>query len=283
MKIGFNMLIWTTHVTEQDFGLLEKIKQAGYDGVEIPVFEGDVSHFEKVGRALKDNGLGSTVVAVIPDEEHNPISPNAENRKAAVDYLKWLIDCSQACGADVICGPLYQPLGVFSGNGATEEEKQVGAEVHSQAADYAVNANITLAVEALNRFESYFLNITDDAAQYARMVNKPNFGILYDTFHANIEESDPVGCIEPNIDMIKHVHISENDRGIPGQGHINFPATFKALRSAGYDNWLTVEAFGRALPDLAAATRVWRDFFDSAEQVYTEAIKFIKEQWQGAA
>ena len=282
MQIGFNMLLWTTHVTENDFPLLKEIKQAGYDGVEIPVFEGDTAHFEKVGKALKDNGLRSTAVSVIPDEEHNPISPDAANRKNAVEYLKWVIDCSQACAAEVICGPLYQPLGIFSGTGATEQEKQNGIEVHRQAAEYAQKANITLTVEALNRFEAYFLNLVDDAAEYARTVNHPNFAIMYDTFHANIEEEDPVGCIARNIDCIKHVHISENNRGIPGRGHIDFPSTFKALRSAGYDGWLTVEAFGRALPDLAAATRVWRDFFDSPQQLYTESIKFIKQQWQQA-
>jgi D-psicose/D-tagatose/L-ribulose 3-epimerase len=283
MRIGFNMLLWTTHVTEDDFSLLEDIKKAGYDGVEIPVFEGDVSHFQKIGKVLKDNGLSSTVVNVIPDEEHNPISPDPANRKNAVEHLKWVIDCSEACNADVICGPLYQPLGVFSGSGATEEEIRRAIEVHRQAGDYAQKANINLAIEALNRFEAYFLNLTDDAAEYTRMVNHPNVGILYDTFHANIEENDPAGCIGRNIDKIKHVHISENNRGIPGTGHIDFSAAFKALRSNGYDGWFTVEAFGRALPDLAAATRVWRDFFDSPEQVYTESLRFIKEQWQAAS
>ncbi len=278
MKIGFNMLLWTTHVTEEHFGLLEKLARAGYDGVEVPVFEGQAAHFEKVSRVLKDNGLGATVVSVIPDEEHNPISSEARHREGAVEYLKWVIDCSAALGADVICGPFYQPLGVFSGKGPTEEEKKRGAEVHRQAAEYACEANIMLAVEALNRFESYFLNLTDDAAAYARRVGHQNFGVLYDTFHANIEELDPIGCIGRNIKHIKHVHISENDRGIPGRGHIDWPGTFKALRSSGYDTWLTIEAFGRILADLAVATRVWRDFFSSPEEVYIEGIKFVKEQ-----
>jgi len=84
------------------------------------------------------------------------------------------------------------------------------------------------------------------------------------------------------MDMVKHVHISENDRGTPGKGHVDFPGTFKALRSGGYDGWFVIEAFGRALPDLAAATRVWRDFFPSPDEVYTEGLKLIKEQWQAA-
>ena len=282
MKVGFNMLLWTTHVTEEDFHLLETLKNIGYDGVEIPLFEGEVAHFEKVGKAIKDNGLNCTSVMVIPDEEHNPVSADADHRKGAAEHLKWAIDCSEALGSEVLCGPFYQPLGVFTGQPPTEEEKQRAAEVHRQAAELAAKANLTLAVEYLNRFECYFLNIMADAADYVQRVDRPNFGILYDTFHANIEDKDPVGCIDPHIDMIKHVHISENDRGTPGKGHIDWPGTFKALRSGGYDDWLVIEAFGRALPDLAAATRVWRDFFPSREEVYTYGLKFVREQWQAA-
>ncbi len=282
MKVGFNMLLWTTHVTEEAFPLLEAIKKIGYDGVEIPLFEGQPEHFEKVGKAIKDNGLECTSVTVIPDEEHNPVSADAKHRQGGVEHLKWAIDCSAALDSDVLCGPFFQPLGVFTGEGPTEEEKQRAAEVHRQAAELASKVNVSLGVEFLNRFECYFLNTMADAADYVKRVDHPNCGVLYDTFHANIEEKDPVGCISKHIDAINHVHISENDRGTPGKGHIDWPGTFKALRSGGYDGWLVIEAFGRALPDLAAATRVWRDFFPDREQVYTEGLKFVKEQWQAA-
>ncbi len=283
MKAGFNMLLWTGHVTEEDFPRLEMLKKAGYDGVEIPLFGGDAAHFEKVGQAIKDNGLGCTSVTVIPDEEHNPISADAGHRKGGLEHLNWAIDCSEALGSEILCGPFYQPLGVFTGEAPSEDEKKRAAEVHKQASDYAAKANVTLAVEYLNRFECYFLNTMADTAKFVKSVNKPNYGVLFDTFHANIEEKDPVGCIGPNIDIIKHVHISENDRGTPGKGHVDFSGTFKELRSGGYDGWFVVEAFGRALPDLAAATRVWRDFFPSPDEVYTEGLKLIKEQWQAAA
>jgi len=282
MKVGFNMLLWTTHVTDEHLPLLETLKKVGYDGVEVPIFEGDTGHFEKVGKAVKDNGLACTSVTVIPDEERNPISTDSKHRQASVDYLKWAIDCSAALGSTVLCGPFYQPLGVFTGQGPTDQEKQYAADVHRQAAEAAAAANVTLAVEYLNRFECYFLNTMADAADYVRRVNRPNVGVLFDTFHANIEEKDPVGCIGRHIDTIKHVHISENDRGTPGKGHIDWPGTFQALRSGGYDKWFVIEAFGRALPDLAAATRVWRDFFPSSEEVYTEGLKLVKQQWEAA-
>ncbi len=282
MRTGFNLLLWTTHVTEDQFHLFETLKNVGYDGVEVPVFEGDVSHFRKVGEALRNQGLACSAVTIVPDEARNPISPDASSRQGAVDHLKWAVDCSAALGADVLCGPFHQPLAVFTGQGPTEEEKQRGVDVHRQAADHAEPAGITLAIEFLNRFECYILNTMDDAADYARRVGKANFGTMLDTFHTNIEEKDPVGCIAPNIDQIKHVHVSENDRGTPGRGHVDFLGTFQALRSAGYDGWITVEAFGRALPDLAAATKVWRDFFSSREEVYTEGLDLIHKLWEKA-
>jgi D-psicose/D-tagatose/L-ribulose 3-epimerase len=285
MKIGFNLLLWTPFVTEEHFGLLPKLKATGYDGAEVPLFGGDVAHYKKVAKALKDNGLKCTTCTVMPDEEHNPISADPKHRQGAVDYLKWAIDCNAALGSEVLCGPFYQPLGgkFFSGKGPTQEEKERAAEVHRTVADFAKQANLQLAVECLNRFECYFLNILDDGAAHARRVNHPNFGVMYDSFHANIEEKDPVGCIKKNLGSIRHVHISENDRGTPGKGHVPFKKIIKTLRAGGYDQWLTIEAFGSSLPDLAATTCVWRSLSASPEECYQFGFKTIKEGWDAAA
>lgn len=282
MKTGFNLLLWTTHVTEAHVPLLAKLKAAGYDGVEIPLFEGDVGHFRGVGRAIADAGLDCTTVTVLPDEAHSAISPDPKSREGALDHLKWAIECSSAMDSELLCGPFHQPLAVFSGTGPTEDEKGLAAEVHRQAAGIAAQAGLPLALEPLNRFECYFLNTMADAKAYVARVGHPNFGVLYDTFHANIEEKDPVGCIAGCADVIRHVHVSENDRGTPGKGHVPWLATFRALRAAGYDGWLTIEAFGTALPPLAAATKVWRSFFPAPEEVYEFGLKTMRETWAAA-
>jgi len=282
MKAGFNLLLWTTHVTDEHLLLLGALKAAGYDGVEVPVFEGDVGHFRKLGQAIRDNGLACTSVTVLPDAEHSAIHPDPKSRQGAADHLAWALACSDALDSELLCGPFHQELAVFSGEGPSAEEIAWAVEVHRQAADQAAEIGLTLAIEPLNRFECYFLNTMADARAYAHKVDRPNFGVLYDTFHANIEEQDPIGCIAANADVIRHVHISENDRGTPGKGHIDFAATARALRAAGYDGWLTIEAFGTALPALAAATKVWRDFFPSREEVYLHGIKTMREAWAAA-
>ena len=276
MRIGMNMLLWTTHVTEEHYPELEKIKAAGFDGVEIPLFEGEDTHFEALRKELDRQGLACSTVTVSP-EEASPISPDAGVREAAVEHLKKVINHSAILGADVLCGPYHQPLGVFSGEGATEDEKARAADVHRQAADAAQKVDLRLGIESLNRFECYFLNTLGDAAEYVRRVGHPAFGTMYDTFHANIEEKDPIAAFSDNVKEIFHVHISENDRGTPGRGHVPWLETFKAIQSSSYDGWLTIEAFGRALPDLAAATRVWRDFFPNREEVYVEGYKLIQD------
>ncbi|WP_050026153.1 sugar phosphate isomerase/epimerase [Verrucomicrobium sp. BvORR034] len=279
MKIGFNLLLWTGHVTEENFSLFPKLKAVGYDGLEIPIFDtSNPAHFKTIGQALKDNGLEATAVTVLPDEAHNAISPDAKNRQGAIDHLKSVFECAHNAGVQVLCGPYYQVLGQFTGRFPTETELEHAAEVHRAVSPVAEAAGVKCAIEALNRFESHLLNTMEQAASYAKRVNHPNFGTMYDTFHANIEEKDPLGAIDTvfNSGKLNHVHISENDRGTPGRGHAPCREAIRKLKGLGYDGWLTIEAFGGSLPDLAAATRVWRDFFSSPEEVYTEGYELIK-------
>lgn len=281
MNCSMNLLLWTTHVTEEHFPLLEKLKAAGFDGVEIPIFEGDESHFRKIGAKLKELGLRATAVTVM-SAETNPVSSDAGVRRAAGERLKWAIGNLAALGGEILCGPLHSALGVFSGTGPTADEKARCVEVMRAAADHAAQANAYLAVEYLNRFECYFLTTAADTVALADAVNHPHFHAMYDTFHANIEEKAIAPAITSMRDHLIHVHISENDRGTPGTGHVHWAETFKALKSLNYRGWLTIEAFGRAMPALAAATRVWRDLFPHPDEVYTKGLAFIKESWAKA-
>jgi len=281
MKIGMNLLLWTDHVTEKDFPVLAGIKKAGYDGVELPIFQGELDHFRMIGAELKRQGLRSTAVTVATPET-NPASSDPTIRKAAIDRLKWVVDAIHAFGGETLCGPYHSPLGVFTGAGPTADEKKYSAESLRQVAEHAAGANVRLAIEYLNRFECYFLNTAVDTAAFVKQVNHPAFGCMYDTFHAHIEEKDPVAAITAVAPHLIHVHISENDRGTPGSGQVRWADSFRAIRKSGYDGWLVIESFGRALPALAAATRVWRDFFPSREHVYQRGIKFIKDQWAKA-
>lgn len=282
MRIGFNMLLWTGKVGPEHYAVLEDIKKTGYDGVEIPIFEGRTADYAKLGNHLKDIGLAPGGLTVFSSPDANPIGQTAAQRKAALAHMAWALECCEALGATQIAGPMHSVLGHFSGFGPSAGEIKRGIEFHRKAGDIARKHNALLAVEALNRFENYFLTTMAGLADYIKAVNHPNILGMYDTFHANIEEQDPIAAIETIRPYMAHVHVSENDRGTPGRGHIKLKKVIKALKKGGYDNWLTIEAFGRALPQLAAATRVWRDLFPNPEQVYREGYTLIRKAWDKA-
>jgi D-psicose/D-tagatose/L-ribulose 3-epimerase len=277
MKYGMNLLLWTTHVTQEHFPLLGQLKRAGYDGVELPLFEGNAAHYQELARELKNEGLGCTTVTVVGPES-NPISPDAEIRRAAVERLKWAIEMTAIVGGENLCGPYHSPLAVFSGSGPQDDEKHRAVEVLHQAADIAQQHKVMLAIEYLNRFECYFLTTAAQAKDLVRRVNHPHFRTMYDTFHANIEEKNCAHTIKTLAPDFIQVHISENDRGTPGTGMVHWDETFQALKDVKYDGWMVIEAFGRALPALAAATRVWRDLFSAPEEVYTQGLRFMKHR-----
>ena len=278
MKTGMNLLLWTGHVTKEHFPLLGKLKQTGFDGVELPLFEGDAAHYKMLAKELSNLGLACTTVTVVGPEA-SPISPEAKVRAAALDRHKWAIEMTALLGGENLCGPYHSPLGVFSGTGPTDDEKKWAADVLRQSAEFARQHKVMLAIEYLNRFECYFLTTAAQARALVQEVNHPHFRTMYDTFHANIEEKKPRPVIKDLAGHFVHVHISENDRGTPGTGMVHWDETFQALKEVKYDGWLVIEAFGRALPALAAATKVWRDLFPSPEEVYTQGLRFIKERW----
>lgn len=280
MKYGMNLLLWTAGVTEEHFPLLTSLKEWGYDGVELPMFDFDVNQYKKIGAELQKVGLESTAVTVCPADQ-NPISPDAAVRAAGLARLKQAIDCCAAAGATQLCGPIHSALGEFSGKGRTEDEWNWAKEILTQAGDYAKANNVTLVVEYLNRFECYFLNSAADAGQFCRELGHSHVKTMYDTFHANIEEKSITQAVKACADQLAHVHISENDRSTPGDGGVNWDETFRALKNVNYDGWLMIEAFGLALPELAAATRIWRRMFPSEEYLAKNGLKFMKSSWEG--
>lgn len=281
VKYGMNLLLWNSVITEEYFPVIEELKKMGYDGVELPMFDLNPDTFSKIGAHLSSLQLGATAVTVCTPEA-NPISPDAAVREAGIEHLKKAVDMCALAGATHLCGPIHSALGEFSGAGRTDDEWNWGKESLAKAADYAKEHDVTLVVEYLNRFECYFLNCAEDAGQFCREVGHSHLKTMYDTFHANIEEKSITGAVKACSDQLVHVHISENDRSTPGQGGVNWDESFAALKEVGYDNgYLMIEAFGLALPDLAAATRIWRKMFDTELKLAEEGLKFMKSRWEG--
>ena len=269
-----NLLLWSGELNDGMLPILEKLKAMGFDGVEIPIFNLDLD-YAAWGKRLDDLGLKRTGVTVRTVDD-NPISPDAAIRQKGVDLNKKTLDCCAAAGVETIVGPFHSALGHFSGAGRTDNEWKWGLDSMRATAEYAGQVGVMLGVEPLNRFEVYFLNSQADAAEFCRQVNHPHCRMMYDTFHSNIEEKNIAKAFDAIKDMVCHIHISENDRSTPGAGNIRWDENFDAIKSIGYDGWLVIEAFGLALPELAAATRIWRRMFNSELQLAEEGLKFMK-------
>lgn len=275
MKYGMNLLLWTGELNDGLLPVLEQLKKAGYDGVEIPIFNLDLD-YAAWGKKLNDLGLQRTAVTV-RNLEDNPISPDAAVRAKGLELNKRTLDCCAAAGVEALIGPYHSALGHFSGAGPTADEWKWGLDSMRGMAEYAGKVGVRLGVEPLNRFECYFLNAQADAARFVREVNHPACGMMYDTFHANIEEKSSPKALREIKDVLFHIHISENDRSTPGHGDVKWAEVFDAIIEIGYDGWLTIEAFGLALPELAAATKIWRRMFDDELKLATEGLAFLKK------
>ena len=276
MKYGMNLLLWTGELNEESIPVLESLKEMGFDGVEVPIFNTDLD-YAAWGQRLDDLGLERTAVTV-RNEEDNPISSDAAVRAAGVEGTCRVLECCAMVGATALVGPYHSALGFFSGQGPTDDEWRWGVESMRDVAEHAGQAEVMLAVECLNRFETYLLNTHADSARFVREVDHPNCRMMYDTFHANIEEKNIADAIRGCADVLCHVHISENDRSTPGQGNVAWAETFDTLNEIGYDGWMVVEAFGLALPELAAATKIWRRMYQSEEQLARDSLAFMKSE-----
>lgn len=280
MQVGVNLLCLTGFVEAEHMGWVGRVAELGYDGVEIPVLRGAPEHYAALGRELDAMGLRRTTTSVIPSILANPLSDDPAIRQAGRAHLDWALDCAIALGAESIGGPLHAPIGHFTGSGPSEQELSYGAEAHRALAERAASNGLYLSLEHLNRFETYFLNTMTQARAYAERVDHPAFRIMYDTFHANIEEQDQPRAIDTLGGHMGVLHVSENDRGIPGRGHVDFASIFSSVRRNGYDGWVILEAFGSGLPELAAATRVWRPLFPDFETLFAESLGFIRQTWE---
>lgn len=277
MKFGMNLLLWSGELNDGLLPVLESLKKMGYDGIEIPLFNLDLD-YAAWGKKLDNLGLARTAVTV-RNADDNPISPDASVRAKGIAGTKKALDCCAAVGATTLVGPYHSAIGIFSGAGPTADEWKWGVDSMRQVAEHAGKVNVTLGVECLNRFETYLLNSHADSAKFAREVNHPNCKMMYDTFHSNIEEKCIRTALKSCSDVLCHIHISENDRSTPGKGDIKWAETFDAIKEIGYDGWLMIEAFGLALPEIAAATKIWRRMFDTEEQLAREGLAFMKAEY----
>jgi len=276
MHLAVNTLLWAVDFTPADIPLLSKLKAHGFEGVEIPIFDLAAFDAPAIRGALEDNGLDCIVCTVMP-KQASLASAEKAWRDRAIAHLRQAVDLAAKMNSRLIAGPMYSPVGYLPGHRRTRDEWNWAVDGYRSLGEQLASNNVTLAIEPLNRFETYFLNTSADAAALCDAVGDPRVGVSYDTFHSNIEDKHPAAAIRQLGAHVKYVQTSENDRGTPGNGHVDWPGVFSALREIRYDGWLCIESFAPNLGDFSSAVCIWRDIEPSTDAIAFEGIEFLKK------
>jgi D-psicose/D-tagatose/L-ribulose 3-epimerase len=275
MRIGVNTLIWGASFGPSDFHLLPRIKDAGFDGIEVPIFDPHAFEAWAVGRELNRLGLERTAVTIVPRGLSLGAS-DAGRRGRAIEHVRACIAAARDAGIHLLSGPIYTPVGHLTGRRRTDDEWRWVVDSWQQLSRDVNAAQMEIGIEPLNRFETYFLNTIQDAVALCDAIGDPSIGILLDTFHANIEEKSLGEAVRLAVPHLKHLHACENDRGVPGSGHVEWPEFFAAVAEIGYTGWLTIESFGFSIEAIAAAAAIWRDLAPLADDIAFEGIRFLR-------
>ncbi|MFP4057780.1 MAG: sugar phosphate isomerase/epimerase family protein [Candidatus Brocadiia bacterium] len=276
VRYGLNLLLYTATFDRTQLDLIPKVADMGYDGVEVPFNDLAVLDPKGTRQACEKAGVGLTACCVMMPGT-NPCSQDPAERKKGVERLKKMVDLTAEMGGDAVAGPLYAPVGHLTGLPRTDEEWEWCAEALAAAAEHAEKAQVDLAIEPLNRFETYVINTVGTATEMVQKVNHPRLKVQVDTFHCNIEEKDTAAAIRACGAHVGHFHASESDRGTPGTGQVAWEESFAALKDIGYGRWVTIESFAQGIVDLCAAACIWRPIYESADQLAVDGLAFLKK------
>ena len=274
MKFSVSALIWTPFFGAPHFHLLPAIEEHGFEGFEVAFFEPLKIDAPAIRRAIEDCGLQPLACNLLPPGM-NPTSGDADVRSRTRQHFIDCIRVTAELGAKCLGGPVYAPVGYLPGRRRTPDEWKWAVECFQSLGDSLEEYGVTLAIEPLNRFETYVLNTAADAVSLSEAIGHPRIGVLLDTFHTNIEEKDVAAAFRSTGSHLKHIQACENDRGIPGTGHVDFPGIARSLADMGYTGWITIESLG-AWSELASAAAIWRDLAPSPEAIAFEGLRYLR-------
>lgn len=274
MKFGIHAGLWQARWTDEITPILRTVADLGFDGVEVSLLGMSDEKATALGKAVKDHGLEVTCSdGLAPDKDIT--SCDADVRAAGITYLQWAIETAARIGSRGLAGVVFAPWGVFDPlNKPTRAARS--AEALGSLDKVLKDNDVTLGIEALNRFETDLVNTADEACSIARASGSDGVGALLDTFHLNMEEKDIRASIAASKDKLYHFHVSDNDRGVPGSGHIPWDHVKSGLDDAGYDGWIVAEMFVIAGNPASADLNIWRDIEPEATDAAKRALAFLR-------
>lgn len=250
---------------------IEKTAEYGFDMLEIILPSSLDFDAKTTKKLLEDNRISGRCTLNLPANCHIPLYP-----EQATSLIKLALDKVAEMDGDFLGGVLHSAIGTFTGNPCTKEERIIIQQVFSEVADYANKRNITIAPEPINRYESYVFTAADEVLDMIESIGTNNIGLHLDTFHMNIEESDFYDPIIRAGNRLKHVHITESDRGMTGEGNVHWDDFFKALAAINYQGPLVLENFSSEITALVGPTSLWRLSKYNSEDLAKGSLAFMR-------
>ncbi|MDI6034352.1 sugar phosphate isomerase/epimerase family protein [Flavobacterium sp. LB2P84] len=251
---------------------IEKTAEYGFDMLEIILPSSLDFDAKTTKKLLDDYRISGRCTLNLPANCHIPLYP-----EQATSLIKSALDKVAEMDGDFLGGVLHSAIGTFTGNPCTKEEKIIIQQVFIEIADYANKRNITIAPESINRYESYVFTAADEVLDMIESIDKPNIGLHLDTFHMNIEERNFYDPIIRAGNRLKHVHITESDRGMTGEGNVHWDDFFKALAAINYQGPLVLENFSSEITALVGPTSLWRPSKYNSEDLAKGSLEFMRK------
>ena len=251
---------------------IQKTTEYGFDMLEISLPSTLDFNTKEVKKQLREAGIKFRCSLNLPTDCHLPLYP-----EKGLKLISSALDMVADMEGDFLGGVLHSAIGSFSGKPCSKHERETVKQVFTELASYAQNRNITIAPEPINRYESYVFTAADEVLNMIDEINMPNLGVHLDTFHMNIEETNMYNPIVKAGNKLKHTHITESDRGMTGEGNVNWDDFFKALAEIDYQGPLVLENFSSEIKELIGPTSLWRASKYNSEDLAKGSLKFMKE------
>jgi D-psicose/D-tagatose/L-ribulose 3-epimerase len=275
LKIGIHQHVFTKKLFAGNLDLMDVIRGYGFESLDVNVRVLDLPGAKLIRRRAEDLGLQLMGGGSLPADKEL-LSNDPEKRREAIEYMKSLVRTVHELGSTFYGGIIYAPFSRLTGRAPSKEELELSAQGLREVARYAQSFGIKVALEPANRYETYLINTIGDGLRLADAIGEKNVGILFDTFHTSIEEKSMYRAITAAGSRLYHVHVPENDRGIPGSGQVRWDDVFRGIKDIGYEGTITIEGFVDASADVAAGACIWRKFASSPEEMAMEGIAFIR-------
>jgi D-psicose/D-tagatose/L-ribulose 3-epimerase len=277
-KLGVDSFIWSEVFKEKDLWILSKAKELGFEVLDLAIAYPDTFPLEAVKKERDKVGI-EVVTTTTLQHDGNIISPDPEIRKNGVRILKKAIDINNALGSKIFGGLNYAAWGYLTKKPRTQAEWDWGVTAMTEVAKYAKETgDCTICFETVNRFESHFINIAADAVQYCKDIGTGNVKVHLDCFHMNVEEANFADAIRTcGKEYLGYFHTCENNRGIPGTGHVPWKEVFTTCKELGFFGPFVIESFDPSFTELSGMCAIWRTFAPTGEDLAVQGLANLKK------